>query len=505
MSANWLRLPRDPQVVQGSVRQALRLLLIALGQLSVAGWVTLWGWRAVSADAKLDADDRSRGASESASLVAGVQTNVHSLRVAYVGPTPQQGAGGVVGSAWLIIERLARSGLKLDFYVTVTDNEEQIDALTKSPDARIIPVGSAWRFDRWYSRRDLTKMVTGLGSQAFGRRRLVGLIAEQHALVPYDALYQFSTIEMFGRQKDRRRLPPIVLHPEVHAAGELRWMHFEKDLSRRCEGRVRPKIVMGWFLLRSRRQRRDISRAATVLAISEAFERNLIEDYGVQPERVHLVPNPIDLISFRPKPRTEGRPTACLQLVMVGRISVRKGVEQIVELSHRLGDLAGSVQLAVYGSNSQWSDYRALLRDLAPEVASYRGHISQADLQRELPTWDLLLQPAKYEPFGITVGEALACGVPVIVTTEVGSGESVSSECCTRVPVGDLDALEQAVRDMIFRLQSPEASAIRLAARREAERLWSATRVASLVESALAEVPASVWSRAPSGAKGTGL
>ena len=428
-----------------------------------------------------------------------------SLRIAYVGPTPVRGGGGVSGCAWLIVEQLARSGIRLDCYLIATDDQKPLDAIAELPGTRVIPVGSTWRFDRWYSRRDLTKMVTGLGSQALGRRRLVGLIAEHHIFAPYDALYQFSTIETFGRRKDRRRLPPIVLHPEVHAAGELRWMRFEKGLSRRCEGRVRPKIVMGWFLLRSRRQRRDIRRAAVVLAISEAFERHLVEDYGVQPERVRLVPNPIDLTGFRPTPDTEERLAACLQLVMVGRISVRKGVEQVVELSHRIGDLAGSVQLAVFGTNSQWSDYRALLRDLAPEVASYRGHISQTALQRGLPTWDLLIQPAKYEPFGITVGEALACGVPVIVTTEVGSGESVSSECCGRVAVGDLDALEQAVRDMITRLRSPEAPAIRRAARREAERLWSSTRVAGLVESALAEVAAQGWSGVPPGAKGANL
>ena len=144
-------------------------------------------------------------------------------------------------------------------------------------------------------------MVTGMGSVSLGRRRLVNLLVEQHKLVPYDVMYQFSTIEVFGRRRDRQKLPTMVLHPSVHAAGELQWMWNERELSRRCEGWLRPRLVMGWFLFRSRRQRRDIGRAALVLALSDAFGRHLVEDYGVDPTRIRIAPNPIDLESFRPR------------------------------------------------------------------------------------------------------------------------------------------------------------------------------------------------------------
>jgi glycosyltransferase involved in cell wall biosynthesis len=497
-SVRWMRLARNAEVVRGSARRASRLALIAFGELAVAGWVTLSAWHAVWAEEKSAADTGEGVHGERPSLRDDSLSPERTLRIAYLGPSPVAHLAGPPECAWLILEQLAHSGVRLDCYLTVTDNREQLDAVAQLPGARVISVGTVWRFDRWYSSRDLTKMVTELVFKALGRRRLVGLLAEQHQLDPYDALYQFSTIESFGRRADRRRLPPVVLHPSVHAAGELCWMYRERELSRRCEGWLRPRIIMSWYWVRSRRQRRDIRRASVVLALSEAFGRHLIEDYGVEPERVRVVPNPIDLAAFQPAPVSATPPPTPLRLVVIGRISVRKGVEQIVELSRRLGDLGGSVQLEVFGGNTQWSDYRALLKDLAPEVASYRGFISRADLQRELPTWDLLLHPAKYEPFGLTVGEALACGVPVVVTTEVGSGESVSIECCTKIAVGDIDDFEGAVREMVARMRSPEAAVVRLAARREAERLWSATRVAGLVKSALAEVAAPKPSSEPS-------
>ena len=332
---------------------------------------------------------------------------MRTSRIAYLGPTPTLGTSGPSECAWLILEQLAASGVQLDCYLTFTDDREQLDTVARLPGTRVISVGSRWRWNRWYSRSGLTATVTGLGAQALGRRRLVNLLVKQHELVPYDVVYQFSTIESFGRRTDKRRLPPVVLHPSAHAAGELRWMYRERELSRRCEGWLRPTILMGWFFLRSRRQRRDIGRAAVVLALSEDFACNLVEDYHVKADRLRVVPNPINLEAFRPA--TDPSTGTPVQIAMVGRISVRKGVEQVVELSHRLADLAGSVLIRVFGDQSQWSDYRALLKDLSPEVASYEGYITRTNLLQELPTWDLLLQPAKYEPFGLTVGEALAC------------------------------------------------------------------------------------------------
>ena len=167
----------------------------------------------------------------------------------------------------LFLKSSARSGVRLDLYLTATEGRTQITALGSLAGVKVIRVSSVWRWNRWYSRNNIVAMVTGMGSTSLGRRRLMNLLVEQHKLVPYDVMYQFSTIEVFGRRRDRQKLPTMVLHPSVHAAGELHWMWNERELSRRCEGWLRPRLVMGWFLFRSRRQRRDIGRAALVLAL----------------------------------------------------------------------------------------------------------------------------------------------------------------------------------------------------------------------------------------------
>jgi glycosyltransferase involved in cell wall biosynthesis len=439
-------------------------------------------------DEKLILRDALSGTGEEG--LAGTGSEVESrpsIRVAYVGPTPRKGAGGTKGCAWLVLEELARSGVRLDLYLTITEDRKEIAALGILPGTKVIPVSSVWRWNRWYSRNHLMAMVTGLGTTALGRRRLVKLLAEQHKLAPYDAMYQFSTIEVFGRRRDRQKLPTMVLHPSVHAAGELHWMRNERDLSRRCEGWLRPRLVMGWLVVRSRRQRRDIGRAAVVLALSDAFGRHLAEDYGVDPARIRIAPNPIDLEGFRPRP--EGVPEGgSLRVAVVSRISVRKGLELVVELSHRMRDLAGLVHFEIVGDPSLWSDYSRLLDDVDKTMAVIHGHISYDDMKEWIPTCDLLLQPAKYEPFGLTVGEAVACGIPVVVTSEVGAGEQLSEACSIRVPPCDVEALEEAVREMVVRLASPARGTMRAAARSEAERLWSAAATTLPVTEALLRV-----------------
>ncbi len=194
---------------------------------------------------------------------------------------------------------------------------------------------------------------------------------------------------------------------------------------------------------RAQRQRHDIAEVDELLAISETFGELIAEDYGVDRRRIRVVPNAIDVEFFVPGDLPADEPATILVL---GRVVVRKGVEDIVELSHRISDLEGSVRIVIVGDGSLWSDYRPLLEGLNPGTSQVVSHLSREEVRDRLQRSRLLIQASKYEPFGLTVGEALACGVPVIVTEAVGAGEQLDADVATVVGVADVDALEAAVR-----------------------------------------------------------
>ena len=400
--------------------------------------------------------------------------SVGTLRIAWIGPRPQAG-GGATGAARLVLDALLSRGHEVDCYLT-GHSSELPDVLRDRDGLTIHWIGAPKR--RRYDRDRTIAFLTGLAGRSLGFARLGRALAQDHRQDPYDVVLQFSRIELIGLRSRLDELPPIIVRPGVHAAGERRWLELEAELVRRCEPWYRRRPVRAVQGVRARIQRADLRRADAVICLSDGFRSELVADYGIDGARAHVVPNPVDLARFRPHPETER--SGVVTVLFVSRMAVRKGVDQVVELSHRLADLEGSVRLLVVGGPSQWSDYTGLLDDLHQAMATFVGRWTFDELVRELPKADLLVAPSKYEPFGNTVAEALAAGVPVVTSDAVGASEGLPDGCCRRVPVGDTDALEAAVRAGLAQARSPEGEQARRLARSEAERRFGPARVAEL-------------------------
>jgi glycosyltransferase involved in cell wall biosynthesis len=392
------------------------------------------------------------------------------MRIAWIGPMPST-AGGVPSMATQQLLGLAAAGAEVEAFVS--PHGEPLPAALHGRDGLVVHLQpSRWRYDRWYSRADIAKHVSGAVARTAQLRRTGASVTESHRARPFDIVYQFSMPEMFALYGRRSRLPPVVVHPEVHAAGELRWHGRERALAMGSESATRHLAVRSMLTLRSAVQRADLSRADGVIAPSSRFAELLRDDCGVAWERMHVVPNPVDAQGFRPAHgprRNEPR-----RLLFVSRIAVRKGVDAIVELSHRIADLEGRVVIEVLGDRSLWSDYRHLLMGLHAGTAVVRGHVPNQDLRERLQTATAIVQPSRYEPFALTVAEALACGTPVITSDEVGATENVDPRVAARVAAGDVPALEGAVRALLATVEDPAAEhKLRVLARAEAERLFA--------------------------------
>ena len=86
--------------------------------------------------------------------------------------------------------------------------------------------------------------------------------------------------------------------------------------------------------------------------------------------------------------------------------------------------------------------------------------------------------PSRYEPFALTVAEALASGLPVVVSDQVGAREGVDGRVCRVFADGDLDSFESSVRGLLDDLKSGERDGLSRIARGEAERLFASDAVA---------------------------
>jgi glycosyltransferase involved in cell wall biosynthesis len=404
-----------------------------------------------------------------------------SLRIAWLGAGPSaKDSGGVPGVAAELLHGLSQLGHHVESFSPGA--EHGLPArLTEDERLTFIWGTSTWRWGRWYSRTRIGAFASGLLSRALGSLRLRRELTRRHRRDPYDLIYQFSNIETLAVPARLTKRVPLVIHPETHSAGELRYLISERRLALRCQPRRALVVAASILWLRSRLQRSRIHRARLLVCISSVFRDHLVRDYGFPLASTIVVPNPVRLDRFAVADRPVGEPPAVLVL---GRIAVRKGIDDVIAVAQMLLDRGVNVRFRVVGGPGIWSDYTKLLEDLPGEIAEYVGRISPADIPAELARTDLLLAASRYEPFALTVAEALAAGVPVVATSEVGAIEGVDRAVVSEVPPGDVAGMASAITAMLERVRADPA-AVRSTARAEAERLFAPDQVCGSISAAL--------------------
>jgi glycosyltransferase involved in cell wall biosynthesis len=408
--------------------------------------------------------------------------SVRPLHIAWLGPVPG-GPSSARGVATELLYGLAELGHRIDCFFPSAGHPLPPE-LAAHENLTFVWGTSPWKWNQWYSRTKIGAFATGLFARGRASVQLRAEITNRHQCDPYDLVYQFSSIETPAMPRGLRRSVPLVIHPETHIAGELRWLIAERRLSLRCQPAYVLATVATIMLLRAVVQRFAIRQASLLICISSVFRDHLIHDYGFPLADTIVIPNPVRLDRFRDGSRELGEPPTVLVL---GRISVRKGVEDVVAVANTLLARNVDARIRILGGPSLWSDYTKLLDDLPSANAEYAGHVPASEIPVELGRSDVLLQASKYEPFGLTVGEALAAGVPVVATSEVGAIEGVDRSVVGEVAPGDVAAMATAIAAMIQRAKE-RPDELSATARAEAHRLFATERVCEQVSAALEQL-----------------
>jgi glycosyltransferase involved in cell wall biosynthesis len=402
-----------------------------------------------------------------------------SLRIAWLGSPPAD-SGGAPGVVAELLEGLARRGHRIDCFFPSA--ERQVPPRFSEHENLNLVWGTAeWRWGRWYNRLKITAFATGLLARGMGALRLRREVVRRHRREPYDLIYQNSTIESLAVPRSLVRTVPLVIRPDTHIAGELRCLIAERRLAFACQPRYMFFTAAAIMSVRALVQRIRIQRASLVICISHVFRDHLVHDYRFPREATVVVANPVRLERFTDSQRPIGEPPAVLVL---GRVSARKGVDDVIAVAKRLIELDVEVRIRVVGGPSLWSDYTSLLAELPQQNSEYVGRIPPARIPAELASSDLLLQASTYEPFGLTVAEALAAGVPVVATSQVGAIEGVERLVVAEVAPGDVEGMAGAVTAMLERLRASPAQT-RTLAHKEAERLFATEVVCEQISDAL--------------------
>lgn len=164
-----------------------------------------------------------------------------------------------------------------------------------------------------------------------------------------------------------------------------------------------------------------------------------------------------------------------IRLVYSGRLSLEKNPQTAIEALRVLRQWGIDATLDVYGSGPQFA---SLTRRAAGLPVTFHGYIGdRARLAAKLSQADLVLAPAVCETFGLSVLEALACGVAVVAATGSGAAELVSLEPGAAAPGAGIavEASPAGIAAGVIELLSHPARNRAAAARARASQFpWSA-------------------------------
>ena len=160
-----------------------------------------------------------------------------------------------------------------------------------------------------------------------------------------------------------------------------------------------------------------IDRIPSVFAISKSVKESLQRDYGVESI---VVENGIVTANFHKRPlRPAQQP---LRIVQVSRLDHnKKGQDLLIEAVARM---KGLFTVDFIGDGNSLEYLQSLTERLG--VSSnirFLGKQTQAYIAENLCQYDLFVQPSRYEGFGLTVAEAMAAQVPVLVSAGQGPAE----------------------------------------------------------------------------------
>jgi glycosyltransferase involved in cell wall biosynthesis len=175
--------------------------------------------------------------------------------------------------------------------------------------------------------------------------------------------------------------------------------------------------------------------------------------YGLPEERTTVVTQSIDVAHYgrgRDMPADERRQrrealglSGCVFL-FVGRIWAGKGLDELFAAYRKIRAVRDDINLLIVGDGVDCERYTN--QESATAGVVFAGFVQPADLPEWYALCDVLVFPTHGDPNGLVVEEALAAGLPVIVSDAAGDIRARIPESVGRVvPVGDADALARAM------------------------------------------------------------
>jgi len=212
---------------------------------------------------------------------------------------------------------------------------------------------------------------------------------------------------------------------------------------------------------------RILRNAARLHALNE-MEREQFIDLGVEPERVAILPNGVDLEQYRSLPPVNGFrarfgiPEGVPIVLFLARVNKIKGVDFLVSSFDLLRRVSPQVVLVIVGPDDGYlTEVKRQVQTLGiSNQVRFTGYLDGDDKLQAYQSASVYVLPSAYEMFAITLLESLACGTPIIATDRCGLADFVrQNDLGSIVNYGDVGGLQNEITRILSRPQDVQRRA----------------------------------------------
>ena len=191
------------------------------------------------------------------------------------------------------------------------------------------------------------------------------------------------------------------------------------------------------------REELGVRAAMMVIAVSRHLRAQLVERYRADPEKVRVVYNAV-----RPSERLARIEPTKRVVLYVGRLAAMKGVDTFLRAAARVAPIAPDALFVIAGEGPEYPNLVELAARLGVgERVMFLGKVTDEEREVLLSGASVFVLPSVVEPFGIAALEAMAAGVPTIVSKTSGVAEISSSTF--RVDFWDVDEFASRIAEIL--------------------------------------------------------
>ncbi len=213
------------------------------------------------------------------------------------------------------------------------------------------------------------------------------------------------------------------------------------------------------------RKEQEIQLADHIFVASSVTKNSLLK-VGIKPEKISVIPYGAPIDYFQPQAKTD----KVFRALFVGRVGAHKGVHYLLQAWKELQ--LPDAELMLVGVN----DFPDGWLERYAEVFRYIPSVPHASLNEYYSAANVLVFPSLLEGFGMVLLEAMACGIPVIATSNTGGNDIITDGVeGFLIPIRDVEALKEKLEWCDRHPQ--ELAEMGRAARQKAEQLtWKLYR-----------------------------